>query len=235
MRETLRKVVMAVLMTPVAGTLLPLAAQAQGHDRTPFDRISGRRAAVAARAHRMSAAAGEEISEENYDQFDLGFAFIRAGYFAQVAAEDEEFSTDAILELVYLSDRLEGQPEAQKLEAVLRMVVRGTGTPKQRWDAVGDAVKSYSARQQGGRRWFFDSGVTLTKVSLFSFLEDQPSLQAELKALQQLIAKTPGGVPAAVLTPMREVAHFATQQVLNSKDYETIGEASMEAMESVLG
>jgi hypothetical protein len=231
MRETLRKIVMAVLMTPAAATVLPLAAQAQGHDQTPFEKLAGRRAAVVRVA---SARAGGEISEENYKQFDLGFALVRAGYFSQVAVDDEEFNSDAIVELVYLADRLEGQPEAAKLEAVLKMVVRGTGTAEQRWDAVGEVVKSYSARQQPGARWFFDSGVTLTKVSLYSYLEDQPNLQAELKTLQQLIAKTPQGVPAEVTKPMREVAQYAAQQALTSDDYEKIAETAGQAMESVL-
>lgn len=232
MKNTVRRITFKVLALVALATVSAAAAQAGQNYNTPLGKGL---IAPSTLAHTLAAPGGPEVSEEDAQIFDRGLAGVRAMYYAEAAAEDPEFAPYAVLELVYLADQFEGQPEEKELQKILKMVVRGTGTGQERWNGIENVLRSHSNRLKGTQKWYFATGVSLNKVSLFSYLEDATRLQAELRNLKQIVDSTPEGIPSSVLTPMREIAQFAAQPAYGAEDYMTIGEVTEEAMVIVLG
>ena len=220
MRETMKKVTTALVVMAAAVVGLSLRAEAKAFDKSPVNRAASVRALPA----------GEAISEENYNSFDQGFAMVRALYFVSEEAEDGEFTEAAGYELYYLSEALAGTPEEEMLDEVIGMYLDGTGTREERWEAIEAIIASVSERGEGEPKWYFDAGVTLTKLSLFSYLEDEDSLQAELLNMEELVAEMPENVPAEMAGIMTEIAEYS-----DASDFETIGQATEDAMTVVLG
>jgi hypothetical protein len=141
----------------------------------------------------------------------------------------------AIVELVYLVDRLEGQPQAAQLQRVLKMTVRETGTVEQLWAAMRNAIALHRESLQGEARWYFRAGVIVPGIMLNTYAGDAPRLRAELYDLQQLVQDAPRGMPAAVLAPMRQLAKYAAQATYSQDDLVAIASISgniMKALES---
>lgn len=219
MQKTLKRITTLVMALVAFAMAMPLAAQAQGKKLNPLSRVQS--------ISRHDAHEGNEISAENIDRFDLGYALVRAQYFVSEEAEDAEFAEVAGAELYLLSERTVEDPEFELLDVVIGMYLDGTGTRKERWDAMQEVIDAYSAREDGETKWYFDAGVTLTKISLFSYLEDEEQLHAAQDNLIVLVQEMPESVPADVADLMIEIA--------DAEDVASIGETADAAMDVVLG
>ena len=219
MQKTFKRITALVMALVVFAMTMPLAAQAQDINFNPLGDVQSARALA---AHNTG-----EISEDNIDGFDLGFALVRTQYFVSEEAEDAEFTEAAGWELYFLSERLVDAPEFEQLDVVIGMYLDGTGTREERWDAVQEIIDSYSQRAEGERKWYFDAGITLTKISLFSYLEDEERLRIEQDNLIVLVEEMPESVPTDVADLMFEVA--------DAEDVAGLGEVAEEAMGVVLG
>ena len=221
MQKTLKRITtlfMALVVFAMA-IAMPVAAQAQDTKLNPLSRVQS--------INQQDAHEGDEISAENIDRFDLGFALVRAQYFVSEEAEDAEFSEIAGEELYFLAERTVEDPEFEQLDVVIAMYLDGTGTREERWDAIQEVIDAYSAREEGDSKWFFDAGVTLTKISLFSYLEDEEQLQAEQDNLIVLVEEMPESLPTDVADLMIEIA--------DAEDVAGLGEVAEAAMDVVLG
>jgi hypothetical protein len=210
---------------------LPSTAQARARDGEPFERISGQQSPAAEHA-----AAGRGVSRDGVESFDAGYALVRAMYFARDAAGRDKSRDAAVVELACLVDRFEGQAEGELLRKILRTVIRRTGAPRERWDAVQRVIDEHAARLDGPPRWYFKAAVSLAKITVFSFMEDQTNLHAELSGLPRLAADAPADAPDALLKPMRDLSRLVSRGGGGqTADHETIAGATGAAMISILG
>lgn len=183
----------------------------------------------------LAAKAGGTITPANVESFDLGFSFVRVMYFASIAQEDPEANTYAIVELVYLIDRFDGKPEAVALQNVLKALVRGNGSGGVFWNRIEAIAKGYSAKLKGEQKWYFDSGNTLTRLSLATYLGDAAMLKKELQNLQALTKIAPKTIPTEILQPMASLAKYAAQGEIGEAEFLAIDETIGGVMDNVFG
>ncbi|MGH9902228.1 MAG: hypothetical protein ACRD68_10520, partial [Pyrinomonadaceae bacterium] len=160
------------------------------------------------------------------ESFDLGFAFVSAMCLASRSHEDAATNAKAIVELAYLIERLESRPEeAAALQKVLRMVVRGSGTGMQRGETVQRVMKSYGDGLKGEAQWYFNSGVTVSRLFLATYLNDGDGMRIELQNLQLLTKIAPQNVPRDVLAPMQSLLRYFDQTTFTEGDRAAVIEA----------
>ncbi len=214
----LKRISVAAVLALASSGVSP-GAEAKAFDGVPVNRA----------AARVLRAAGA-VSDENYRGFDQGFSLVRALYFVSEEAENHGYARAAGRQLRRLSESLAGTPEAARLEEVTEMYLAKKGSREERWRAIEGIIASVSERSEGERKWYFDAGVTLTKLSLFSFLQDEARLRDELDNTAGLVARMPEGVPAEMAAAMTDIAESA-----EAGDFGRIAGASEDAVASVLG
>ncbi len=231
MKNMWKKVVVLAMTLGVFAVALPFSAAARSGEQ-------GANLVLSRNLQQMGAAdkapaADNGIAKANVESFSTGFAMVRVMYYAGTdKAEDGDAS--AILELVYLIDKFEGQPaEAAQLQKVLKMVVRNTGTRQERWNAVQDAINTHRKSLHGEALWYFNLGVIVPKLSLYAYLKDSAGLKSDFSSFQQLVQNAPQGVPAAVLTPMQQLAKYATQASYSNDELAAIGSTTGTVMDAV--
>jgi hypothetical protein len=168
---------------------------------------------------RTSLQLAQELAASSRGSFDLGFAFVRAMYFAGLSDVDGEANSKAILELVSLIERIDDYPEqAAQLQQVLKMVTRNTGSGEDRWLAMLRIIKSYSIALKTEPQWYFDSGVTISMLCVATYLDDANAIKYELQNLQALTRIAPHNVPRNVLVPMQSLLRYCYQTTFTETD-----------------
>lgn len=169
----------------------------------------------------------------NQENFNLGKDFVMAMFDAE-GVEDYEDATDyTILDLVYLIDRLEGQPEAVQLQKTLKSVVRGTGTAIQIRKEIELVSKAYLNRQKVDQKWYVNAGATTMNLSISTYFGEDAAIKKGLAELQALIKIAPNGTAREVLEPMNVLAKFVTKTAYTEEDYVAIFEVIGEVMDAV--
>ncbi|MDQ3816493.1 MAG: hypothetical protein M3362_02230 [Acidobacteriota bacterium] len=227
MKSMWKRVVVSVMTLAALALALPFSALARGGNQ-----VAGLAVSKQARSASGTRSATNGISKANVDSFNTGFALVRAMYLAGLAQEDEESAPDAIVEIVYLADQFEGQPEAGQLQKLLKMVVRNTGTREERWGIVQDVINTHRKRIEGEALWYFNAGVVVPEISLNAYMKDSAGLKSSFGSLQKLIADAPKGVPASVLTPMQQLAKYATQTTYSKDDLAAISSTTGTVMDT---
>lgn len=163
--------------------------------------------------------AGSQLDTSYRDSFDLGFAFVRAMYFASLSGEEKEANDKAIVELVYLMDRLEHKPdEVVALRHALRMVVRGSGAGSDRWEAVQSAIRLHAGALRGELQWYFNSGISVARLFIATYLNDAVGIRNELQNLQTLARIAPQSLPRNVLASMQRLLGYFDQTTFTEND-----------------
>ena len=173
------------------------------------------------------------ITPANVDSFEHGYDFVRAAYFSGAIEEMEENGM-AIVELAYLIDALEGQPEAAQLQKVLKQVLRYEGTQDERFQAVEQAANSYVARQKGEAAWYFKTGYAMTRLSLALYLGDNADVQKQLQAVKTLSETAPNTVSTEVLNPMKTLAKYAPKGIYTNDEMVAMDDTVNGILETVL-
>lgn len=167
----------------------------------------------------MGPGAGPQLDTSYRDSFDLGFAFVRAMYFASLSGEEKEANDKAIVELIYLMDRLEHKPdEVVALRHALRMVVRGSGAGSDRGEAVQSAIRLHAGALRGELQWYFNSGVSVSRLFIATYLNDALGIRNELQNLQTLARIAPQSLPRNVLASMQRLLGYFDQTTFTEND-----------------
>lgn len=145
------------------------------------------------------------ISHANRGNFDLGSAFVRAAYYSANCNQSKETENQAILELVRLSARLDGQTESTELDAAVKMVARGQGTKAERWSAVSEISDRYSSKLAGEQRWYFQLAGNLMRLTLANYQKNETSIRLELQNLSVLSKIAPETVHAEIIKNITEL------------------------------
>jgi hypothetical protein len=214
---------MVLLKTLIAAALISAAAITVAAGETlaqPEQSSLNKRAnSVIKFDRRTSLQLAQELAASSRSSFDLGFAFVRAMYFAGLSDVDGEAHNKAILELVSLIERVEDHPEqVSQLQQVLKMVTRNSGTGEERWIAMLRVIKSYSVVLKTEPQWYFDSGVTISMLCVATYLDDSEAIKYELQNLQALTRIAPQNVPRNVLVPMQSLLRYCYQATFTEAD-----------------
>lgn len=158
------------------------------------------------------------------EMFQNGKDFTTAAYDAEWMDAEQEAFNYTIIDLAYLIDRLEGQPEAAKLQKTLRAVLRGTSTGELVKKDIEKISNAYLARQKVDRKWYFNAGKTSINLLIASYMGEDASIKKGLNQLQSLIKTAPKATAKEILNPMSALAKYAAQKTYTDEDYTAIYE-----------
>lgn len=165
-------------------------------------------------------------SLSNGDTFQNGKDFTMAMFDAEAMDEDEDAFNYTILDLVYLIDRLDGQPEAAQLQKTLKAVVRGTSTGALVKADIAKVSNAYLARQKVDQKWYFNAGKTSMNLMIATYMGEDANIKKGLNELQALIKTAPKGTAKEILNPMGDLAKYIAQKTYTDEDYTAIYEGA---------
>jgi hypothetical protein len=224
-----------ILAVATAISLLTGAALAQMPNRNQTERERIHRHAVETKslaARQTIGAKAANVNLVNGGVFQNGKDFSMAAFDAEWMDEDQEAYNYTILDLVYLIDRLDGQPEAAQLQKTLRAVVRGTSTAALVKQDIERISNLYLARQKSDQKWYFNAGKTSMNVMIASFMGEDASIKKGLQDLQALIKTAPKGTAKEILNPMGALAKYVAQKTFTDEDYTAIYEGAGSIIEA---
>ena len=156
--------------------------------------------------------------------------------FDAAASEDYEDALNyTILDLVYLIDQLDGQPEGVQLQKTLKTVVRGTSTALQVSKEIETISKTYLARQKVDSKWYFNAGQTSMNLMISTYMGDDAQIKKGLTDLQSLIKVAPKGTAKEVIDPMNVLAQYVAKTSFTEEDYTAIYEGVGNVIDIVSG
>ncbi|MDH3493657.1 MAG: hypothetical protein OEM82_08920 [Acidobacteriota bacterium] len=185
------------------------------------------------RARTIRRAKGESVSANNQANFNIGTNFMWAVLSSGQLGRNDGALELTIVDLVYLIDSLEGEPEAAVLQNTLRSVVRGTASSAQIGEDLLGASKSYSARLNKEQHWYFTAGVTVTNLFVDVYLQDDAAIKQSLATIQSLIKVAPAGTPEAVIGSMQSLAGYVSQTAFAGADYNALLDGAAEVGNSI--
>lgn len=165
-----------------------------------------------------------KTSTVNQNKFDLGRIFAYAIIDAEGLDENEEAYTYLVVDLAELIDKLEGSPEALKLQKVLKSVIRHTADGSQVRKEIESISKTYLAKQKSEQKWYFKSGSTVINLVLASYNGDDAEMKKRLAEIQVLIKIAPKSTSKEILNPMNQLAKYGGQTSFSEDDYVAIFE-----------
>lgn len=162
------------------------------------------------------------VNAANRQAFQIGKNFAVAIDDAKYMGTDEEMFNYAIVDLVYLIDSLEGQPEAVQLQTLLKGIVRETKEIAAVSSEISAISKSFFARQTTEKRWYFNVGVAQMNLLLAGWGKDSTGSVTNVKELQTLAKTPPAGTPQIVLDAIKGLAVYAVKPKLEQADFTSL-------------
>lgn len=173
------------------------------------------------------------ISANNLTNFNLGSDFIIALTDSSQSETDAESKKNLIIDLVYLIDSLENQPENIALQKVLKSVTKKTSNAAQVHSEIENAFKSYANRQTKEQKWYLDAGSVVTKLIFGTYVGDNAAITKGLSETQKLVRIAPLGTPEEIINPMNNLAKYVAQTAFSEGEYTAIFDQAMNLFRSV--
>ncbi len=216
----------ATAMSILTATALAQMSNERSTRREQFAEQIRRHAAETKSLAENKNAAGKTgaVNLTSKDTFQNGKDFTMAMFDAEAMDDDEEAYNYTIIDLVYLIDRLDGQPEAAQLQKTLRAVVRGTSTAALVKADIEKISNTYSARQKVDKKWYFSAGKTSMNLLIATYMGEDANIKKGLTQLQSMIKTAPKGTAKEILNPMGALAKYAAQKTYTDEDYTAIYE-----------
>jgi hypothetical protein len=98
-----------------------------------------------------------------------------------------------IVDLVYLIDELEGQPEAAQLQTMMKQIIRGQKDQSLVSNEIAVISNTYLNRQTAEQKWFFNVGTSQMRLMYAGWAKDATATSKNLKDLQLLMKNAPWG------------------------------------------
>ena len=153
----------------------------------------------------------------------------RASYYMGFDFEDakhlieEQKAAEAIIAAAYLWDSMSDQPEAKQIEAVLRMLVRGEGTPLQQIGRLETAQSSYETRLKGNRKWFYDLGKNYGQLFAYLCFGKTTSFKGKLTEIGKMGNTAPAGTPRDLVAALVKLGEYGAKESFSDDDVAAIG------------
>ena len=215
-----------ILLTLLAAIgILTGTAAAQKPDKSGGEFYSRAMRAGRKYAGKMQARkAGAVAAASNGETFQNGKDLTMAIYDADQMDSDDDALNYTILDLVYLIDRLDGQPEAAPLQKTLRSIVRGTTNAAAVKKDIETVSTAYLKRQTAEQKWYYNAGRTSMNLLIASYSGADADIKKGLTDLQALVKTAPKNTLDEILNPMKALDKFAAQKTFADADYTAIYE-----------
>lgn len=99
------------------------------------------------------------------------------------------------------------------------MVLRGDGTSDERWQIVMEAADAHGETLQREAKWFYQTGITLTRLHLANFERNEQMMRAELQKLAALSKIAPSSAPSEMLEMINNLTKIADRSAFTNSDY----------------
>src|SRR4029077_16575034 len=96
-------------------------------------------------------------------------------------------------------------PEANDIEALIRMTVRGQGTTELQLARLEKAKASVEKRLAGEARWYYDVGQSYSQMFTALDAENMAGFKQSLAKMNQLSKASPVGTPAEFVSALSKV------------------------------
>jgi hypothetical protein len=157
--------------------------------------------------------------------FAIGRDFAAAVWYARDMNDSDEDMTDiAILEIVYLADRLDSQPEAARLQTILRAMIRKTATDDQIAADIEAVFQSYVKRQNAGDGWYLNAGASMMNLHAATYFGDEAATKKRLSDLKDLVRNAPKGTEKQMIDQMNRLVEYGSKTTFSEDDLTAIGE-----------
>ena len=166
----------------------------------------------------LSAAVAAPNRRAYYIAKDFGFAISDCK-----AIDIDEDSLDyTIVDLVYLIDHLEGQPEAAQLQSILKDVIHGDEYGVVMAEKIESISKAYVARLASEQKWYFNVGQTQIFLTYAAWRNDAVAIKTRLKEMQELAKIAPSGTAISILNAVNGLAKYIAKTTLTKEDFTAI-------------
>lgn len=225
-KNYLKKLLLTIVTA--VGILTGTAAAQQMPNRSDDnrERFAAQMRRHAAQAQSLAGKSGDAragaINLTDTDTFENGKDFTLAGFDAEGMDTDPESINYTILDLVYLIDRLEGQPETVQLQKILKSVLRATSSGALVKKDIQTVSKAYLNRQKAVGKWYFNAGQTSMNLMISTYMGEDANIKTGLAQMQALIKTAPKGTAKELLDPMNALARYAALETFADEDYTAI-------------
>ena len=173
------------------------------------------------------------ISANNLTNFNLGSDFIIAMIDSAQFDADAEAKKSLIVDLVYLIDSLENQPENLALQKILKSITKETSNAAQIHLEIENAFKSYASRQTSEQKWYLETGSAITKIIFSTYVGDNAAITKGLSETQKLVKIAPLGTPEEIINPMNNLTKYVAQTAFSEGEYAAIFNQTMALFKTV--
>ena len=223
-------VTVAVLTITLAGAVFP-QKPIEPVRRQIEQNVAG---GVSSAAEKKNNSKESRVSPVNRTNFVLSSKFVSAIKDAAYLDSDETAAKSAIVDLVYLIDAFEGQPEAAVLQRILKSAVRKTATAAQVGLEIEKTSKLYSNHLPRSQKWYFNAGTALTNLVFDTYVNDDAAMKSALSEIRELMLIAPKDTPAEITIPMNSLAKYVAA-AFTEKDYAAIFQNSVGLVNSING
>ena len=228
MKQTIKQTINKLFVVVAVATILTGAVSAQQtqKNREQFEQLIRENSQIQTTEIQTNIAATQneravtpKKNLTNQDNFNLGKDLALAKFDASGIGKNEDAASYTILDLVYLIDRFEDQPEAANLKAILKSVVRETADSDRVQKDIDMVFKIYLKRQNAGQKWYLNAGMTSMNLSIATYFGEDAGIKKGLSELQALIKIAPKGTPKEIIDPMNVLAKYVTKTAFTEEDY----------------
>ena len=159
------------------------------------------------------------VSAANQNAFQIGKDFAMAIDDSKTMKENGNNFNFTIVDLVYLIDELEGQPEAAQLQTLLKAIIRAQKDQTLVSGEITTISNSYVARQNVEQKWYFNVGAAQMRLMYAGWAKDAGATGKCLKDLQALTKVAPAGTPKIILDAINGLSKYATLNPFTVADY----------------
>lgn len=159
------------------------------------------------------------VSAANQNAFQIGKDFAMAIDDAKTMKTDSASFNYTIVDLVYLIDELEGQPEAAQLQTMMKQIIRGQKDQTLVSSEIAAISSTFLARQNVEQKWYFNVGTSQMNLMIAGWGKDAAATAKYMKELQALSKSAPVSTPKIILEAINGLSKYATLNPFTVADY----------------
>ncbi len=173
------------------------------------------------------------LADSDRRNFNLGSKFTIAVMDAAYLGSDENTVKAVVIDLVYLIDALENQPQSIVLQQTLKSVVRGNFNAVEVTSEIKNARQSYSNKLSGEQKWHFDTGSSVTHLVFSAYTIDDAAMKIDLSKIRELVKIAPQATSDEIIVPLKNLLSYISGAVFAEKDRTAILKDSIGLVEAI--
>ncbi len=162
------------------------------------------------------------VNAANRKSYEIGKTLTCVIDDSKYMEDDDSTFNYVIVDLAYLIDDLEGQPESQQLQAILKGILRNTKEFSALSGEIEAVSRSYFARLDSENKWYFNVGSSQRKLMNAGWSKDGTAVAKSLKEIQALVRTAPQGTPQSVINTIKGLSKYGAMAKFTEDDLTAI-------------